>query len=142
MSADVEVTYGRVPNCFRTIRIRAVDSGDVPCSGSVTFKASYGGREIDVLDLITPALHGEIILNWRALQRLGVIPYDFPRCTDDQVTTKKTIMPLPQQEHEEKEMLVTEGKDLKTKETDHVINCTDDTIDLDESVNKLMKEYE
>ena len=51
-------------------------------------------------------------------------------------------MPLLQQEHKEKEVLVTEGKILKTKETVHVINCTDDTIDLDESVNKLMEEHE
>ena len=73
VSADVVGTYGRVLDHFRTKRIRAVDNGDVPCSRSVTFKASYGGREIHVLALFTPALHEEIILSWRALQRLGVI---------------------------------------------------------------------
>ena len=124
VSADLVSAYGMVLDPRRTKQIQAVDGGDVPCSGSVTFKAPYGGQETDILALVTPALHEEVVLGWRALQRLGVIPKDFPRCSKDQVTTKKTLMPLPPQEHKKK------------------VNRTDDTIDLTKSVKGLIKEYE
>ena len=34
---------------------------------------------MDVLALVTPALQDEVLLSWRMLQRLDVIPKDFPR---------------------------------------------------------------
>ena len=51
------------------------------CSGSVSLKSSYEGQTLDVLALVTPALQDEILLSWRTLQRLGVIPKDFPHRT-------------------------------------------------------------
>ena len=57
VSADLVSAYGMVLDPRRTKQIQAVDGGDVPCSGSVTFKAPYGGQETDILALVTPALH-------------------------------------------------------------------------------------
>ena len=53
------------------------------CCGSASFQASYEGRTTDVLALVTLALQDEILLSWRTLQRLGIIPEDFPHraCT-------------------------------------------------------------
>merc|ERR1739836_158292 len=48
------------------------------CCGSVSFQATYRGQKTDVLALVTPALQDEILLSWRTLQRLDVIPDDFP----------------------------------------------------------------
>ena len=63
----------------RRKRILAVDGTRVPCIGSTTFQVTYGKYTTNILTLITPALNREIILSWRALQRLGVIPKDFPK---------------------------------------------------------------
>ena len=48
------------------------------CSGLVSIQVLYEGRTTDVLALVTPALQDEILLSWRTLQRLGVIPENFP----------------------------------------------------------------
>ena len=44
------------------------------CSGSVDFQVTYEGQKTDVLALVTPALQDEVLLSWRTLQRLDVIP--------------------------------------------------------------------
>ena len=59
-------------------KIKSVDGNRVPCSGSRSFQATYGGETTNVLTLVTQALNKEVIRSWRTLQRLKVIPKDFP----------------------------------------------------------------
>ena len=42
-------------------------------------QVTYEGQKTDVLALVTPALQDEVLLSWRTLQRLDVIPKEFPR---------------------------------------------------------------
>ena len=83
MSLDLVSAYGMHLDRGPIKKIKAVDGGQMECCGSVSFQASYEGRTTDVLALVTPALQDEILLSWRTLQRLGVIPEDFPHraCT-------------------------------------------------------------
>ena len=39
---------------------------------------AFEGHKTDVLALVTSSLHEEILLSWRTLQPLGIIPEDFP----------------------------------------------------------------
>ena len=83
MSLDLVSAYGMHLDRGPIKKIKAVDGGQMECCGSVSFQASYEGRTTDVLALVTPALQDEILLSWRNLQGLGVIPEDFPHraCT-------------------------------------------------------------
>ena len=38
----------------------------------------YDGQSTNVLALVTSGLSNEIVLSWRALQRLGVLPENYP----------------------------------------------------------------
>ena len=78
VSEDLMSACGLQLDRTKKKRIKAVDGGDVACIGSTSFQASYGGRTTDILALVTPALRGEVILSWRSLQRLGVVPKEFP----------------------------------------------------------------
>ena len=78
ISLDLVNAYGMHLYRDRIKRIKAVDGGHMKCNGSVSFQATYQGRKTEVLALVTPALQDEILLSWRALQRLGVIPKEFP----------------------------------------------------------------
>ena len=77
MSLDLVSAYGMYLDQGRIKKIKAVDGGQIECCGSASFQASYEGWTTDVLVLVTPALQDEILLSWRTLQRLGVIPKDF-----------------------------------------------------------------
>ena len=79
ISQDLIKACGLKLDRFRRKRILAVDGTRVPCNGSTTFQVTYGKYKTNILALVTPALSSEIILSWRALQRLGVIPEDFPK---------------------------------------------------------------
>ena len=76
---ETSLTYGMQVDQNRVKKIRAVDGGQMECSGSVAFQVIYEGQKTDVLALVTPALQDEVLLSWRTLQRLDVIPKDFPR---------------------------------------------------------------
>ena len=77
MLLDLVSTNGMHLDRGRIKKIKAGDGCQMECCGSVSFQALYEGRTTDVLALVTPALQEEILLSWRTLQRLGVIPEDF-----------------------------------------------------------------
>ena len=58
----------------------------------MTFQVALGGRSTGVLALVTPSLNQEILLSWRTLQRLGVIPMDFPNVADKAVRAKAVVV--------------------------------------------------
>ena len=137
VSEDLIDACGLILDRSKRKKITAVDGGEVPCTGSTTFQATYHERTTNVLALVTPALSGEVILSWRALQRLGVIPMDFPSPRSNQhdhVTLNKMFAPLPlsKSRNIKKEKLEAK-KSLKT--------TADDAIDLHESVDELKKKY-
>ena len=70
-------------------QIRAVDGNLMKCSGSVSFEATYGTRTTHILALVTRTLQKEVLLSWKALQRLGVIPEEFLMCPSPVVDSKK-----------------------------------------------------
>ena len=78
MAEDLVSACGLVLDQTKKKKIKSVDGNRVPCSGSTLFQATYGGETTNVLALVTPALKKEVILSWRTLQRLKVIPKDFP----------------------------------------------------------------
>ena len=97
-------------------------------------------------------LSSEIILSWRALQRLGVIPEDIPKprssqqwrfdhmTSSDHVTVNKTSAhsPLPKS-HDAKEET---KKNQETTDRETNTATAKDDIDLHELVDKLKKKYD
>ena len=79
VASDLVKTYGMQVDRNRVKKIKAVDGGQMECSGSVAFQVTYEGEKTDVLALVTPALQDKVLLSWRMLQRLDVIPKEFPR---------------------------------------------------------------
>ena len=52
------------------------------CRGTTTFEASYGDQTTEVLVLVSPDLNDDaVLLGWKALQRLRIIPENFPSPT-------------------------------------------------------------
>ena len=78
VAEDLVIACGLMLDQTKKKKIKSVDGNRVPCSGSTSFQATYGGETTNVLALVTPALNKEVILSWRILQRLKVIPKDFP----------------------------------------------------------------
>ena len=85
--------------------------------GSTRFQITYDGQTTNVLALVTTALSNEIVLSWRALQRLKVLPEDFPRA---QTTVKAN------------QVQSTKKEAIKAKDASE-----DDTVDLQESMEIL-----
>ena len=59
--------------------IQAVDGSAVRCSGSTAIKVEYQGQEAKIRALVTPSLKDEVILSKKTLQKLSVLPKDFPK---------------------------------------------------------------
>ena len=52
------------------------------CRGTATFEVSYGGQTTEVSALVSPDLNDDdVLLGWKALQRLRIIPENFPSPT-------------------------------------------------------------
>ena len=79
VASDLVKTYGMQVDRNRVKKIKAVDGGQMECSGSVAFQVTYEGQKTDVLALVTQALQDEVLLSWKKFQRLDVIPKEFPR---------------------------------------------------------------
>merc|ERR1712223_1958238 len=62
------------------------------CSGTVDFGVEYEGQRTDVRALVSRDLEDEILLGWRSLQRLQIIPEDFPRPITRGTTVSKTTV--------------------------------------------------
>ena len=54
---------------------------------------AFQGAETDVLALATSSLWEEVLLSWRALQRLGIISKDLP----NRISKVKTVSATPQE---------------------------------------------
>ena len=61
------------------------------CSGGVDFKLEYYGRKTGVQALVSSDLKDEILIGWRALQRLEIISENFPQPV---TRCKKTEAPM------------------------------------------------
>ena len=48
------------------------------CRGTATFEVSYGSQTTKVSALVSPDLEDDVLLGWRGLQRLKIIPDNFP----------------------------------------------------------------
>jgi hypothetical protein len=59
-------------------KIRAVNDQKLECSGTATFTAKYEGRTAIVSALVSSSIQDEILLSWKELVNLGVIPTSFP----------------------------------------------------------------
>ena len=68
-------------------QIQAANGDPMHCSGAVDFGVEFEGQRTDVRALVSRDLVDEILLGWRALQRLQIIPEGFPKPT----TCRKTI---------------------------------------------------
>merc|ERR1712020_519831 len=119
VSGDLINSLGLVLDEKRKKRIRAVNGAKVSCLGSTSFQITYDGQTTNVLALVTTALSKEIVLSWRALQRLKVLPEDFPR-------TQKTTVKANQ--------VQSTKKAITAKDT-----SKNDTAELQEAMETLKK---
>ena len=70
--------------------IRTANGDSMHCSGAVDFGVEYEGQRTNVRALVSHDLENEILLGWRSLQRLRIIPEDFPKPITCRKTTSKT----------------------------------------------------
>ena len=63
VASDLVKTYGMQVdrNCVK--KIKAVDGGQMECSGSVAFQVTYESEKTDVLALVTPPIQDEVLLS-------------------------------------------------------------------------------
>ena len=94
ISLDLVTANGMVVDTNLKKRLRAANGAPMKCSGSVVLRVAFQGAEIDVLALVTPSLRKEILLSWRALQQLGIIPKDFP----NRIAKVKAVSATPQKQ--------------------------------------------
>ena len=94
ISLDLVTANGMVVDTNLKKRLRAANGAPMKCSGSVTLRVAFQGAETDVLALVTPSLRKEILLSWRALQQLGIIPKDFP----NRIAKVKAVSATPQKQ--------------------------------------------
>ena len=120
MAEDLVSACGLVLDQTKKKKIKSVDGNRVPCSGSTLFQATYGGETTNVLALVTPALNKEVILSWRTLQRLKVIPKDFPS-------------PVP---------LHVKAATSKAEKKQSNLVKPKEAINLNETIEELMDQYQ
>ena len=60
-------------------KIMVANNGRMNCLGSVNFEVEYEGEKTTCQALVSLDLHDEVLIDWRTLQRLRMIPQDFPR---------------------------------------------------------------
>ena len=87
-----------------------------------------------MLALVTSSLNNEIVLSWRALQRLGVLPEDYPRSQFVKAQKAKHIKP------EEQTLPADQptGSVSVAKDKEEPI---DDSINLQKAVKDLKEKY-
>ena len=56
------------------------------CEGTATFEVNYEGQKTEVVALVSSDLDDEVLLGWRALQRLKIIPENFPHVMESAST--------------------------------------------------------
>ena len=59
-------------------KIKNASNEPMKCNGTVAFEVQFEGQKTMVQALVSSDLTDEILLGWRALQRLGIISQDFP----------------------------------------------------------------
>ena len=52
------------------------------CEGTVTFEVEYEGQKTNVAALVSSDLTNEVLLGWKALKRLKIIPDNFPHVSE------------------------------------------------------------
>ena len=121
---------------YKTKGIESIDGSPVKCTGSTVFKVEYQGHEANVLALVTPSTHEEIILSRKTLQKLTVLPNNFPMAWKKSKVSKATIESSNKDKHFQE---ATEGV-LSDKEVTTAKILIEDS-NLQDDVQKLKDKY-
>ena len=78
ISEDIVKSTGMRADTSMKKKIKAVNDQKLECSGTVTFTATYEGRSTVVSALVSSSIQNEVLLSWKALVELGIIPNSFP----------------------------------------------------------------
>ena len=70
-------------------KIRDASNNPMNCTGTVVFEIQFEGQKTMVQALVSSDLHDEILLGWKALQRLGIISENFPHVMVKSVDSRK-----------------------------------------------------
>ena len=79
IAEDIARDHGMIINTSWRRDIKTASGKPMNCSGGVKFEVEWEGHKTGILALVSNDLSQEILLGWRALQRLEVIPEDFPK---------------------------------------------------------------
>ena len=78
ISYDLVKRYGLHIDYKNKKVIEDAQNGRMDCTGSTAFEIDYLGNKTNVLALVSKSIKNECLLGWRALQRLRIIPENFP----------------------------------------------------------------
>ena len=96
ISADLARTYSLHIDPKKTMKLQVVNHAQLACSGSVEAEISFGSRSI--LFIISPAIHGDIILSWHDLVKLNILSPNFPVEINKTETVAEASAPQSAQE--------------------------------------------
>jgi hypothetical protein len=92
VAEDVVSRYGLAVNWRGKKKIRAVNNQKLDCSGTVTLHLEFDGHSTEVVALVSSSIKSKVLLCWRTLQKLGVIPKDFPRARAAAVNASPVVV--------------------------------------------------
>ncbi len=98
ISADLAHTYGLHIDPKKTMKLQVVNHAQLACSGSVEAEISFGSWSILVSLIVSPAIHGDIILSWHDLVKLNILSPNFPVEINKTETVAEASAPLSAQE--------------------------------------------
>ncbi len=98
ISADLAHTYGLHIDPKKTMKLQVVNHAQLACSGSVEAEISFGSWSILVSLIVSPAIHGDIILSWHDLVKLNILSPNFPVEINKTETVAEASAPQSAQE--------------------------------------------
>ena len=78
IAKDLVCTNNMAIDRSKKKNIKNASDERMACEGTVTFEVEFEGQKTDVVALVSSDLAGEVLLGWRALKRLKIIPEGFP----------------------------------------------------------------
>jgi len=103
LARDVTEKYNIKVNRSINERILTANGSPMPCDGLTTMHIYSNGNSAKVKALVTPAMKNDIFLSWHDLQKLKVIPENFPN--PPAKLTKVNVSSLERSEDEVKMLI-------------------------------------
>ena len=137
ISYDIAKDFGMVINRRDKKKIKDAQNGNMDCTGSTDFRALFEGNKTSVRALVTKSLKNECLLGWKALQRLKIIPENFPHAILDPAV--KSI--ACEVKGDDPSMSAKSGPDNKAAEMPIPNSSFDVSLPIETRIERIIEEH-